>query len=158
MRRLPRMSDSRYDELKLENQIGFPLYACAKEVVRTFKPHLDPLNLTYTQYLTMAVLWEKKELNVKELGEQLYLDSGTLTPVLKKLESKGYVNRTRSLKDERNLIVSITKKGEELREKAVEVPAKVKETAHSTDFSREDGKELYRLLYKLLDAVKSMEK
>ena len=88
--------------LKLENQLCFPLYACSKEIVRRYKPFLDPLDLTYTQYITMMVLWEKKAVTVKELGEKLYLDSGTLTPVLKKLESKGYLTRERSGKDEQN--------------------------------------------------------
>lgn len=144
------MNDSRYDGLKLENQLCFPLYACSKEIVRKYKPHLDKLDLTYTQYIAMMVLWERKELNVKELGEQLYLDSGTLTPVLKKLEGKGYVSRARSVKDERNLIVSITKKGEELREKAVEVPQKMEQCIN---LSSEESLELYRLLYKLLDEL-----
>ncbi|MBP5332218.1 MAG: MarR family transcriptional regulator, partial [Lachnospiraceae bacterium] len=108
-----------YDSLKLGNQLCFPLYACAKEVVRHYKPHLDKLDLTYTQYITMMVLWEYKSLNVKELGEKLYLDSGTLTPVLKKLESKGYITRERSEKDERNLVVTITKTGEDLKSQAV---------------------------------------
>ncbi len=144
------MNDLKYDGLKLENQICFPLYACSKEIVRRYKPHLDKLDLTYTQYITMMVLWDKKQLNVKELGEQLFLDSGTLTPVLKKLEGKGYVNRTRSTKDERNLIVSITKKGEELRDRALEVPVKMGECVR---LDKEDAAELYRLLYKLLSVL-----
>ena len=144
------MDDSRYDGLKLENQVCFPLYACSKEIVRRYKPYLDTLDLTFTQYLTMIVLWEKKKLNVKELGEQLYLDSGTLTPVLKKLENKGYVDRTRSTKDERNLIVSITRKGEDLKNQAVEVPARM---ADCIRLSPEDTNDLYRLLYKLLDVL-----
>jgi len=144
------MDDSRYDGLKLENQICFPLYACSKEIVRKYKPYLDQLDLTYTQYITMMVLWERQELNVKELGERLYLDSGTLTPVLKKLEHKGYVSRTRSQKDERNLIVSITPKGEELREKAADVPIRMGECIN---LSKEDAEELYRILYKVLDLI-----
>ncbi|MBQ9157200.1 MAG: MarR family transcriptional regulator [Eubacterium sp.] len=143
------MDDSRYEGLKLENQLCFPLYACSKEIVRRYKPYLDKLDLTYTQYITMMVLWEKKQLNVKELGKRLYLDSGTLTPVLKKLENKGYVNRTRSTKDERNLNVSITKKGEELKDQAVEVPAQLRQCMNLT---QEEAMELYRLLYKLMDA------
>ena len=85
-----------FDGLKLCNQVCFPLYACAKEVVKRYKPYLDELDLTYTQYITMMVLWDKKTVNVKELGEKLCLDSGTLTPVLKNLEAKGYVRRYRS--------------------------------------------------------------
>lgn len=144
------MDDSRIDRLKLENQICFPLYACSKEIVRKYKPHLDKLNLTYTQYITMLVLWEKKELNVKELGKQLFLDSGTLTPVLKKLEQKGYVNRNRSTRDERNLIVSITDKGKKLRSQAAQIPLKI---GQGVNFSGEDCKELYRLLYKLMGVL-----
>ena len=90
-----------YDALKLENQISFPLYACAKEVVKVYRKYLETLNLTFTQYITMLVLWEEEKINVKELGERLYLDSGTLTPVLKSLEAKGYVKRYRNDRDER---------------------------------------------------------
>ena len=94
-----------YETQRLENQLCFPLYACSREVVKKYRPYLDELNLTYTQYIVMMVMWEKKTINVKELGAKLYLDSGTLTPVLKSLESKGYVYRHRSLKDERVLLV-----------------------------------------------------
>ena len=96
----------KYDVLKLENQICFPLYACSKEIVRKYKPFLDEIDLTYTQYITMMVMWEHKEMSVKDLGEYLYLDSGTLTPVLKKLEQKGYVTRARDVQDERVLNVA----------------------------------------------------
>ena len=112
----------KYDCLKLENQLCFPLYACSKEIVRRYKPFLDELDLTYTQYIAMMVMWEKKKTNVKELGECLYLDSGTLTPMLKKLEQKGYLTRRRSTEDERNLMVEITEDGEKLREQAVTIP------------------------------------
>ena len=87
------MPNNKYDCLKLENQLCFPLYVCSKEVIRKYKPYLDELDLTYTQYITMMVMWDKKELTVKELGSCLYLDSGTLTPVLKKLEEKNYIVR-----------------------------------------------------------------
>ena len=136
-----------YDSLKLENQLCFPLYACAKEVVRRYKPFLDKLDLTYTQYIAMMVLWEDKSLNVRELGERLYLDSGTLTPVLKKLEAKGYITRERSDKDERNLIVTISKEGEELKKQAVCVPSQM---SACVSLSPEEAKTLYGLLYKLL--------
>ncbi len=139
-----------YDSLKLGNQLCFPLYACAKEVVRHYKPHLDKLDLTYTQYITMMVLWEYKSLNVKELGEKLYLDSGTLTPVLKKLESKGYITRERSEKDERNLVVTITKTGEDLKSEAVAIPPKMSACANIT---AEEAQMLYKLLYKLLGNI-----
>ena len=111
----------KYDALKLEKQLCFPLYAVSKEIVKKYKPYLDELDLTYTQYITMMVMWEHKEMNVKELGEHLYLDSGTLTPVLKKLEQKGWVKRNRAKEDERVLIVTLTAEGEKLRDKAVEI-------------------------------------
>ena len=141
------MSSNKYDCLKLENQICFPLYACAKEVVRKYKPYLDRLDLTYTQYIAMMVMWEKKELNVKELGECLYLDSGTLTPVLKKLEAKGYVMRNRSKTDERNLIVTITKDGEALKEQAVEIPSQM---GKCIPLEPEEALQLHSILHKLL--------
>ena len=139
-----------YESLKLGNQLCFPLYACAKEVVRHYKPHLDRLDLTYTQYITMMVLWEFRSLNVKELGEKLYLDSGTLTPVLKKLESKGFITRERSEKDERNLVVTITRAGENLRSQAVGIPPKMSACANITF---EEAQVLYKLLYKLLGNI-----
>ena len=103
------MSD--LDPLKLENQLCFPLYACAREVVKRYKPFLDAIDLTYTQYVTMMVLWEKPVITSKEIGEKLRLDSGTLTPVLKKLAEKGLVTRCRSEDDERNLTVALTDEG-----------------------------------------------
>ena len=108
-----------YKALKLENQLCFPLYACAKEVVRRYKPFLDALDLTYTQYITMLVLWEHKCLSAKLLGQHLYLDSGTLTPLLKKLEQKHYLTRHRDPEDERNLLICLTPQGQALREKAL---------------------------------------
>ncbi|MBQ3903839.1 MAG: MarR family transcriptional regulator [Eubacterium sp.] len=142
--------DDIYNALKLENQLCFPLYACSKEVVKRYKPFLDELDLTYTQYITMMVMWDKKSINVKELGESLFLDSGTLTPLLKKLEAKGYISRERSKEDERNLIVTITKKGDALKEKAVGVPVQMRQCVNLTS---EEAKTLYRLLYKLLGEI-----
>ncbi len=104
--------EKNYDALKLESQICFPLYAASREIIKKYTPLLNELDLTYTQYVAMMVMWEVKEINVKDLGNKLYLDSGTLTPLLKNLESKGYVSRHRSKEDERVLLVSITKKGE----------------------------------------------
>lgn len=142
------MEQDKFDCLKLENQLCFPLYACSKEIVRRYKPYLDELELTYTQYIAMMVLWEKKEMNVKELGKCLYLDSGTLTPVLKKLESKGYIQRARAKEDERNLIVSITEEGEALRTRALDVPAKI---GRCVRLEPEEAMQLYQLLYKVLN-------
>lgn len=137
----------KYDTLKLENQLCFPLYACSKEVVKRYKPFLDELDLTYTQYITMMVMWEKGSISVKDLGEHLYLDSGTLTPVLKTLEKKGYVQRERSKEDERVLIVTTTDAGMNLREQAVEVPIKMGSCFRLT---AEEATQLYHLLYKLM--------
>lgn len=144
------MENNNYDMLKLENQLCFPLYACAKEIVRKYKPFLDPLDLTYTQYIAMMVMWETKKITVKELGERLYLDSGTMTPVLKKLEAKGYITRERSPKDERSVIISITKLGEELKKSAAVVPEKM---GGCVSLTADESVELYRLLYKLLGQV-----
>ena len=140
--------DRNYDMLKLENQLCFPLYACSREIVKKYKPFLDELDLTYTQYITMMVMWEKKQINVKELGECLFLDSGTLTPLLKKLEMKGWVTRERAKTDERVLIVTLTGEGEKLRSKAVTVPQKM---ACCLKLSQDEVQTLYTLLYKLLD-------
>lgn len=136
-----------YDALKIENQLCFPLYACSREIIRQYKPFLDRLDLTYTQYITMMVLWDKKAVNVKELGKRLFLDSGTLTPLLKKLEIKGYICRQRSKTDERNLIVSLTERGELLKERAVNIPGQI---AQCSRLSAEDAATLYRILYKML--------
>ncbi|MDY6037946.1 MAG: MarR family transcriptional regulator [Eubacterium sp.] len=138
----------KYENLKLENQLCFPLYAASKEIVRKYKPMLDDLNLTYTQYITMMVLWEKKSTNVKELGSYLYLDSGTLTPLLKKLEAKGYIKRTRMESDERNLLVEITSEGEKLKEKAVYIPIQM---GNCLNMEPEEIASLYKLLYKVLE-------
>lgn len=141
------MNDSRYEALKLENQICFPLYACSREVIKLYKPFLDELDLTYTQYIAMMVLWEQGRVTVKELGERLFLDSGTLTPMLKKMEAKGFLTRTRSAKDERNLIVTISPQGEALKERALSIPEKMSGRSKLTP---EDARTLYGLLYKVL--------
>ena len=119
------MENQNYEQLKLSNQLCFPLYVCSKEIVRHYKPFLDEVDLTYTQYITMMAFWEKNETNVKDLGKMLFLDSGTLTPVLKTLESKRFITRERSKEDERNLIVKITNEGLNLREKCKDIPQKV---------------------------------
>ena len=140
-----------YDNLKLENQLCFPLYACSKEIIKKYKPYLDKLDLTYTQYITMMVLWDKKKINVKELGKYLFLDSGTLTPVLKKLEQKGYIERNRNKEDERNLIISITKLGIELRDKVKDIPNNI---SKCVDLEQTESVQLYKLLYKVLNGLK----
>ena len=137
----------KFDSLKLENQLCFPLYAASREVIKQYRPYLDELDLTYTQYIAMMVFWEDKCLSVKELGKKLFLDSGTLTPVLKSLETKGYVTRERSKDDERVLTVKITEEGEKLRERSADVPAKI---AGCVKLTPEEAITLYRLLYKVL--------
>ena len=139
--------EKNYDALKLENQLCFPLYACSREVIKLYKPYLDELDLTYTQYIAMMVLWEHKAVTVKELGQYLFLDSGTLTPLLKKMEAKGLLSRKRDHEDERSLVVSLSDAGEALRDRAVDVPVKM---AQCVRLQPEEAKELYRLLYKLL--------
>lgn len=142
------MADTQYEVLKLENQLCFPLYACAREVVKRYKPFLDDIDLTYTQYVTMMVLWEKPSVTSKEIGERLHLDSGTLTPVIKKLAEKGLVTRARSTEDERNLVVALTDAGLALRDRAACIPGQM---GKCICLSPEDAQALYRILYQLLD-------
>ena len=141
------MDNLNFDPLKLENQLCFPLYAASREVIKLYKPFLDELDLTYTQYIAMILLWEHKCMTVKEMGTYLFLDSGTLTPLLKKLESKGMITRIRSTKDERNLNVTITKEGEALRKRALDIPLKM---GQYNPLSLEETVALYHLLYKML--------
>lgn len=140
--------ENQYDALKLTNQLCFPLYACSREVIKLYKPHLDKLDLTYTQYIAMMVLWEMGPVTVKEMGSRLYLDSGTLTPLLKKMETKGLITRRRSTEDERSLIVSLTEAGEKLKEEAVKIPY---EMADCLCLEPEEAAVLYKLLYKMLE-------
>ena len=143
--------EEKYAPLKLSNQLCFPLYACSREMIKLYKPWLDEIGLTYTQYITMMVLWEHKSMTVKMLGQELYLDSGTLTPLLKKLEDKGLVTRRRSDRDERNLIVTITEQGEAMKDAALHIPG---EMTKCINLPREDIRELYRMLHQLLEYVK----
>ena len=140
----------KYDALKLENQLCFPLYAASKEIIKKYKPFLDEFDLTYTQYITLMVLWEQNKVNVKELGKKLFLDSGTLTPVLKSLEGKGYITRTRSKEDERVLIVELTEAGNKLKDKCVKIPAQM---SGCVTLDPEEAKALYSLLYKVLGGI-----
>ena len=139
-----------YDSLKLENQLCFPIYLCSKELIRKYTPFLDSLDLTYTQYIVMLYLWEKGSSNVRELGKTILLDSSTLTPLLKKLESKGYISRERSLVDERNLVINLTEKGEKLKSKALSIPSKMGECIN---LSKDEVSTLYKLIYKLLTNI-----
>ena len=139
-----------FNPLALENQLCFPLYAASKEITRRYKPFLDPLGLTYTQYVAMMVLWEHDGITVGELGSKLYLDSATLTPLLKRLEAHGVVRRERSHEDERAVIVTLTDEGRALRERALEVPYCM---AGCLEISLEDATELKMLLEKLLRSI-----
>lgn len=137
----------KYDCLKLDSQLCFPMYACAKEIQRIYKPYLDEINLTYTQYVAMMVLWEEREATLKHIGDRLVLDSGTLTPLFKKLEEKGFVFRLKDESDDRNLIIRITDKGLALRDKAINIPKCISE---NIELSQEDAYNLYITLNKLL--------
>lgn len=143
-----------YPELKLENQLCFPLYACSREVIKRYRPHLDAIGLTYTQYVVMMVLWEAETISVKALGEKLYLDSGTLTPVLKSLEQKGCITRSRSQEDERVLIAALTADGAALREAARDIPRQV---GACIPLSPEEAQTLYKLLYRVLGAMEEQD-
>lgn len=138
------------EQLKLKNQLCFPLYAAAKEVVKQYTPFLSEIGLTYTQYVTMMVIWEKKEVSVKELGKALCLDSGTLTPLLKKLEAQGLITRSRSEIDERLVIVRVTPAGEELSFRAQDIPVKM---GQCLNLAPEEIAALYGLLYKILNQL-----
>jgi DNA-binding MarR family transcriptional regulator len=142
------MSNTEFEPLKLENQLCFPLYAASREVVKLYRPYLDKLNLTYTQYIAMMVLWEQRRCSVKELGKKLYLDSGTLTPVLKSLEQKGFIRRFRSESDERVLLAELTDEGEALKKSAEEIPGAV---GSCLDLSPGEAVQLYALLNKILN-------
>ena len=142
------MSDT-YEQLKLKNQLCFPLYACSRKIVNAYTPYLKPLGLTYTQYLVFMVLWEKKVVSVGELGSTLYLDAGTLSPLLKKLEIEGLIARTHPEIDERVTNVKLTDRGEELKEKCKDIPFKVASVVGS--LNQKEIEQLYVLLYKILD-------
>ena len=142
--------DKKYEVLKLENQLCFPMYLCAKEIQRRYTPFLDAINLTYTQYVVMMYFWEHGSSNVKTIGKALLLDPSTLTPLLKKLEAKGFRTRTRSERDERNLIVTLTDEGEALRDRALDIPAKMGECLA---LSKEETVTLYQILYKVLHNI-----
>jgi DNA-binding MarR family transcriptional regulator len=145
-------AESDYDALKLENQLCFPLYACSRSIVNLYTPFLKPLGLTYTQYIVFLVLWEQDGITVGELGAKLHLDNGTITPLLKKMQDKGYVTRERSKSDERVVIVSLTDEGRALREEAVKIPASI---GQCVPLEPDETATLYELLYKVLGKFSS---
>lgn len=139
-----------YPQLQLDSQLCFPLYACARKVIGAYTPLLKPLGLTYTQYIVMLELWEKEKVKVGELGHRLYLDCGTLTPMLKKMEESGWLTRCRCKVDERVVYVALTDKGRALREQVKDIPGQV---GSCITLPKEEAFELYRLLHKLLDSI-----
>ncbi|MBN2909842.1 MarR family transcriptional regulator [Polycladomyces sp. WAk] len=136
--------------LKLDNQLCFTIYACSREIGRIYRPLLDELGITYPQYLTLLVLWEHREMTVKELGERLYLDSGTLTPMLKRMEAAGLIRRQRSADDERKVIVRLTERGDALKKRAYCIP---KTLLEKSGISEEEFRELLSRFKSLLQRV-----
>ena len=141
----------KYDSLLLKNQLCFPTYAVANKIVRKYQPLLDKINLTYTQYIVMMVMWEKKVVNEKELCESLHLKTNTVAPLIKRLKEKGYITIKKDKEDKRNLVISLTSEGEKLKEKAVDVPPSIAEEFNLTE---EEAMFLYKILYKILDYEK----
>ncbi len=147
------MNDNKdkYESLKLKNQLCFPLYAASRQIVNLYTPVLKPLGITYTQYIVFMVLWEQDGITMSELGNQLFLNNGTLTPLIKKMEQDGYIRRERCQNDERIVRLYLTEKGFELREKAVDIPSKV---GSCLKLSEKDAELLYNLLYSILEQTK----
>ncbi|MCR5482973.1 MAG: MarR family transcriptional regulator [Bacilli bacterium] len=139
--------ENKYESLTLKNQLCFPIYLCSKEIIRKYTPILDELDLTYTQYIVMMYFWEVGKSNLKDIGKTLLLDPSTLTPLVKKLEKKGYITRVRSTIDERNLDIELTDKGRDLRDQALTVPEKIEKCI---DLTEEESKILYKLMYKII--------
>jgi DNA-binding MarR family transcriptional regulator len=140
----------KYESIKLDNQVCFSLYAASREIIKLYKPYLDKYNLTYTQYIAMLVLWEDEKSTVKDIGRRLHLDSGTLTPLLKKIESMGLIARYRDVNDDRVVIVELTQQGRLLKDDVTEVP---KEMACRINMSKEDLIQLKRKLDDLLNLL-----
>lgn len=138
----------KYEGLKLKNQLCFPLYSVSNLIIRNYKPLLDELDLTYTQYIVMMVMWEKEVVNEKELSEQLFLKSNTLTPLLHKLKDKGFIDIKKDKKDGRYVVISLNEKGRKLKEKAVSVPPSI---AKTLNLNEDEAIYLYKILYKILE-------
>lgn len=145
-------NSKKYDSLKLSNQVCFPLYACSKELVSQYTPYLKKLGLTYTQYIVMMVMWESVSVSSRDLAAKVHLDYGTLTPVLKKLESTGYITRKRDPEDERLLILELTDKGEAIKDEALKIPPCI---ASCVGLNEEEFKMLYILTYKALNNMEN---
>ncbi|MCR5564620.1 MAG: MarR family transcriptional regulator [Gammaproteobacteria bacterium] len=138
----------KYDGLLLKNQLCFPTYAVANKILRKYQPFLEKLDLTYTQYIVMMVMWEKKIVNEKELCESLHLKTNTIAPLIKRLKEKEYITISKDKEDKRNLVITLTNKGEALKEKAVDIPPSIAEEFNLTE---EEAAFLYKILYKILD-------
>ena len=145
---------NKYDSLLLKNQLCFPLYAVSNKIIRKYKPLLDDLNLTYTQYITMMVLWERKAVNERDLCDTLKLQSNTVTPLLQRLKQKGFIKIDKSLNDKRNLVISLTEEGLKLKDKAINVPPSI---AVEFNLTNDEVMFLYSVLYKILDYEKDEE-
>ena len=138
----------KYEPIRLKNQLCFPLYAVSNKIIRNYKPLLDELDLTYTQYIVMMVLWENEDINEKQLGEIVHLKSNTLTPLLKKLKDKGYISIRKNSGDERNIVISLTRNGSDLKDRAVSVPETL---AKTLKLDQDEAAYLYKMLYKILN-------
>ena len=141
----------KYDSLLLKNQLCFPTYAVSNKILRKYQPFLEKINLTYTQYIVMMVMWERKKVNEKELCDALHLKTNTLTPLIKKLKEKNCLIIEKDQKDKRNLIISLSKEGEELKKRAVDIPPSIAEEFNLTE---EEAVFLYKILYKILNYEK----
>lgn len=145
-----KVTKDRYESIRLKNQLCFPLYACSKEIIRQYRKPLEKLGLTYTQYVVMMVLWEDGGMTEGDLGKKVYLDSGTLAPLLKRMEKQGIINRVRPDDNERKLFISLTEKGEAMKEQALDVP---KAMNGCIDLPENELKELKRLLDKAISGM-----
>jgi len=145
-----KQNGTEYPQLQLDSQLCFPLYACARKVISAYTPLLKPFGLTYTQYIVLLALWENGKEKVGDVCHKLYLDCGTMTPMLKKMEENGWITRCRCKVDERCVYVELTDKGWALREEVKDIPAKI---GKCVSLPKEDAYELYRLLHKLLDSM-----
>ena len=145
-----KISKLKKDSLKLEDQLCFPLYVASRKVISLYHPYLKPLNITYTQYIVFMALWNNERMTVSELGKMPFLDNGTLTPLLKKMEAQGYITRTRSDKDERVMMISLTEAGWQMKEKCRDIQTSVED---SVDIDPDNSQDLYALLYSLRKKV-----
>lgn len=142
------MSEHEFDCLRLDHQLCFPLYAAARRVTGKYTPYFKELGLTYTQYIVFMVLWEKDNVTVGDICRRLYLDSGTVTPLLKKMEDKGWIRRSRSHDDERIVMITLTDEGRSLQKKCRDIPPAISQCIH---LSEQDAADLYRILYTILE-------